>query len=160
MLQDCDPVWTRLKKLSDLPLQVHNPVVNRLRGLDPVHPQLRLIEIYRLVVNVDVRVVDARRQGEDAVPEGARHCDSRREYPAEARPPPALLDERGELYYHVERLVARCRRQGRTQYLVKLRGYPHSQNSWEFQVPLREDHPDVVDAYDLAHPLPKRHHGV
>ncbi|KAG2784580.1 hypothetical protein PC116_g18588 [Phytophthora cactorum] len=56
--------------------------------------------------------------------------------------------------------VARRRRQGRNQYLVKWRGYPHSHNSGEFEVPLRQDCPDVVDAYDLAHPLPKRHHGV
>ncbi|KAG4234491.1 hypothetical protein PC116_g17345 [Phytophthora cactorum] len=86
--------------------------------------------------------------------------DSQREGPGEARPPPALLVEHGELHYHVERLVARRRRQGRTQYLVKWRDYPHSQISWEFEVPLWQDCPDVVDAYDLAHPLPKRHHGV
>ncbi|ETI29680.1 hypothetical protein F443_23204 [Phytophthora nicotianae P1569] len=89
-----------------------------------------------------------RREDADAVPASA---DSQRENPAEARPPPALLDERGEPHYHVERLVARRRHRDRTQYLVKWRGYPHSQNSWEFEVPLREDCPDVVDAYDLAH---------
>ncbi|KAG3160115.1 hypothetical protein PI126_g7051 [Phytophthora idaei] len=97
---------------------------------------------------------------EHADPAQSRRGDSHREGPGEARPPPALLNEHGELHYHVERLVARRRRQGRTQYLVKWRGYPHSQNSWEFEVPLPQDCPDVVDAYDLAHPLPKRHHGV
>ncbi|KAG3066800.1 hypothetical protein PI125_g23788 [Phytophthora idaei] len=97
---------------------------------------------------------------EHAGPAQSRRGDSQREGPDEARPPPALLDEHGELHYHVECLVARRRRQGRTQYLVKWRGYPHPQNSWEFEVPLRQDCPDVVDAYDLAHPLPKRHHGV
>ncbi|KAG3057406.1 hypothetical protein PI125_g25405 [Phytophthora idaei] len=97
---------------------------------------------------------------EHADPAQSHRGDSRREGPGEARPPLALLDEYGELHYHVERLVTQRRRQGRTQYLVKWRGYPHSQNPWEFQVPLREDRPDVVDAYDLAHPLPKRHHGV
>ncbi|KAG2761996.1 hypothetical protein PC129_g22115 [Phytophthora cactorum] len=66
-----------------------------------------------------------RRQGEDAIPEGARRCDSRREYPAEARPPTTLLDERNDPHYHVERLVARRRRQGRIQYLVKWIDYPH-----------------------------------
>ncbi|KAG3073961.1 hypothetical protein PI125_g22131 [Phytophthora idaei] len=62
-------------------------------------------------------------------PAQSRRGDSQREDPGEARPPPALLDEHGELHYHVERLVARRRRQGRTQYLVKWRGYPHSQSS-------------------------------
>ncbi|KAG3049466.1 hypothetical protein PC122_g23554 [Phytophthora cactorum] len=97
---------------------------------------------------------------EHADPAQSRCGDSQREGPGEARPPPDLLDEHGELHYHVERLVARRRRQGRTQYLVKWRDYPHSQNSWEFEVSLRQDCPDVVDVYDLAHLLPKRHHGV
>ncbi|KAG3082666.1 hypothetical protein PI124_g19668 [Phytophthora idaei] len=108
-LQVCDPVRTRFRKLSDLPLEAHNSVVNRLRGLDPVHPQLHLIGIYRLVVNVVVRVVDAR---VDRAKTLFQRCDSRREYLPEARPPPALLDECGDLHYHVERLVVRC---GRTQ---------------------------------------------
>ncbi|ETI30508.1 hypothetical protein F443_22369, partial [Phytophthora nicotianae P1569] len=95
-----------------------------------------------------------RREDADAVSASA---DSQRGNPAEARPPPALLDERGEPDYHVERLVARRRHRGRTQYVVKWRGYPHSQNSWEFEVRLREDCPD---AYDLAHPLPIRHMGL
>ncbi|ETO99762.1 hypothetical protein F441_22818, partial [Phytophthora nicotianae CJ01A1] len=98
-----------------------------------------------------------RREDADAVPASA---DSQRGNPAEARPPPALLNGRGEPHYHVERLVARRRHRGRTQYLVKWRGYPHSQNSWEFELPLREDCPDVVDAYDLAHPLAIRHMGL
>eukprot|EP00644_Phytophthora_capsici_P010100 jgi/Phyca11/120521/e_gw1.41.347.1 len=70
---------------------------------------------------------------------GAARPDSQRESPSAARPPPALLDEHGDLHYHVERLMARRRRQGHNQYLVKWRGYPHSQNSWEFEVPLRQD---------------------
>ncbi|ETO63954.1 hypothetical protein F444_18417 [Phytophthora nicotianae P1976] len=52
--------------------------------------------------------------------------------------------------------MARRRRQGHTQYLVKWRGYPHSQNSWEFEVPLRQDCPDVVDSYDRDHPVTNR----
>ncbi|KAG3022092.1 hypothetical protein PC128_g12536 [Phytophthora cactorum] len=42
---------------------------------------------------------------------------SQRKGPGEARPPPALLDEHGELHYPVERLVTRRRRQGRTNIL-------------------------------------------
>ncbi|KAG3006922.1 hypothetical protein PC121_g17798 [Phytophthora cactorum] len=59
-----------------------------------------------------------RRQGEYVIPDRTRRCDSRREYPAEARPPPTLLEERDDLHYHVDRFVARRRRQFRTQYLV------------------------------------------
>ncbi|KAG3119489.1 hypothetical protein PI124_g1221 [Phytophthora idaei] len=101
-----------------------------------------------------------RRLSEDAVPVGPSRCDSRREYPAEARPPPALFDERGDLYYPVGRLVARRSRQCPTQYLVKWRSYHHSQSSWEFEVPLREDCVGVVDAYDVAHPLPTHNQGL
>ncbi|ETP04581.1 hypothetical protein F441_18679, partial [Phytophthora nicotianae CJ01A1] len=97
-----------------------------------------------------------RREDGDAVPAST---DSQRGNPAEARPHPALLGEHGEPHYHVECHVARRRHRGRTQYLVKWRGYPHSQSAWEFEMPLREDCPDVVDAYDLAHPLPIRHMG-
>ncbi|KAG2986431.1 hypothetical protein PC120_g23839 [Phytophthora cactorum] len=90
-LEVCDPVRARLRKLSDVLLQAHNPVVNRLRGLDPVLPQTHLLpggERRRS------RRRRTRRQSEVAVPEGTRRCDSRHEYPVEARPPPALIDER------------------------------------------------------------------
>ncbi|GMF32984.1 unnamed protein product [Phytophthora fragariaefolia] len=61
-------------------------------------------------------------------------------------PPPALLGEQGSLHYHLERILAKRRCRKHNQYLVKWRGYP---NSWEFEVPLRQDCPDVVDAFDL-----------
>ncbi|CEG48916.1 uncharacterized protein PHALS_06709 [Plasmopara halstedii] len=35
------------------------------------------------------------------------------------RLPPTLIDENGDVHYHVERLVGRSRHQGQTQYLVK-----------------------------------------
>ncbi|ETI53689.1 hypothetical protein F443_03400 [Phytophthora nicotianae P1569] len=95
-----------------------------------------------------------RREDAYAVPASG---DSQRGNPAETRPPPALLDEHGESHYHVERYVAWRRRRYRTQYLAKWKGYPHSQNSWEFEVPLHEGCPDVVDAYALAHQLPMSH---
>ncbi|OWZ08829.1 hypothetical protein PHMEG_00018570, partial [Phytophthora megakarya] len=82
------------------------------------------------------------------------------EGPVAARPPPVLLDEHGELHYHVERLMARRHRPGHNQYLITWRGYPHSQNSWEFEVPLRQDCPDVVDAYDRVYPMPGHPEGV
>ncbi|CEG43891.1 Heterochromatin-associated protein HP1 and related CHROMO domain proteins [Plasmopara halstedii] len=61
--------------------------------------------------------------------------------PGHHRPPPELLDASGDVHYHVERLVGRRRRQGQTQYLVKWRGYPDSENPWEFEAPLRQDFP-------------------
>jgi hypothetical protein len=94
------------------------------------------------------------RQSQDlAVPEATQPSLEENSTPsgrsrAQHRPPAALLDEQGDLHYHVERLLARRRCQGQNQYLVKWRGYPHSQNSWEFEVPLRQDCPDVVDAFD------------
>ncbi|GMF45615.1 unnamed protein product [Phytophthora fragariaefolia] len=75
---------------------------------------------------------------------------------AARRPPPALLDEQGNHHYHMERILARRRCRGQNQYLVKWRGYSHSENSWEFEVPLRQDCPDVVDAFDqLDQQLPE-----
>ena len=64
------------------------------------------------------------------------------------RPPPALLDEKGNLQFHVERLLKRRRHKGQYQYLVKWRGYPESENSWEFEVPLRQDCPYAVDVFE------------
>ncbi|GMF50673.1 unnamed protein product [Phytophthora fragariaefolia] len=54
---------------------------------------------------------------------------------AARRPPPALLDEQGHRHFHVERILAKRQCSGHNQYLVKWRGYPHSENSWEFEVP-------------------------
>ncbi|CAI5714511.1 unnamed protein product [Hyaloperonospora brassicae] len=78
---------------------------------------------------------------------------SAREEPSRAppsvyRPPPTLLDEQGNRQFHVERLLKRRRRQGQYQYLVKWRGYPESENSWEFEVPLRQDCPYAVDVFE------------
>ncbi|KAG4054269.1 hypothetical protein PC123_g10625 [Phytophthora cactorum] len=100
-----------------------------------------------------------RRLSEDGVPEGTSRCDSRSECPAEAQPPPAVLDERGDIHISRGTPCGAASSPGRTQYLVKWRGYPFSQNSWELEVPLREDCPNVVYAYDLAHPLPTHHQG-
>ncbi|GMF45064.1 unnamed protein product [Phytophthora fragariaefolia] len=53
------------------------------------------------------------------------------------RPPPALLDEPGNRHFHAERILAKRRCRGHNQYLVKRRGYPHSENSWEFELEAR-----------------------
>ncbi|POM71432.1 Pol protein [Phytophthora palmivora] len=69
-----------------------------------------------------------------------------------ARAPPALLDRNGELHYHVERVVQERRRSGKRQLLVKWRGYPSSQNSWEPEDRLRVDYPKAVEIWDQQQP--------
>ncbi|GMF50515.1 unnamed protein product [Phytophthora fragariaefolia] len=64
------------------------------------------------------------------------------------RPPPALLDRNGDLHYHVERVLQERRVHGKRQLLVKWRGYPASQNSWEPEDRLRVDCPKVVAIWD------------
>ena len=71
-----------------------------------------------------------------------------RERPWSHRPPPALLDEQGNLQFHVEKVLQRRRRQGQNQYLVQWQGYPESYNSWEFEGPLRQDCPNAVDVFE------------
>ncbi|KAF1334479.1 Pol protein, partial [Globisporangium splendens] len=63
-------------------------------------------------------------------------------------PPVPLIDKQGERHYHVERLLRVQRRKGNTHYLVKWRGYDVSQSSWEPAERLREDVPDLVDAFE------------
>ncbi|POM75505.1 Hypothetical protein PHPALM_7384 [Phytophthora palmivora] len=58
--------------------------------------------------------------------------------------PPAPLDRNGELHYHVERVVQERRRSGKRQLLVKWRGYPSSQNSWEPKARLRVSRPKLL----------------
>ncbi|POM78891.1 Pol protein [Phytophthora palmivora] len=64
------------------------------------------------------------------------------------RAPPALLDLNGELHFHVEGIVRERRRSGKRQLLVKWRGYPSSQNSWEPEDWLRVDCPKAVEIWD------------
>ncbi|POM78444.1 LOW QUALITY PROTEIN: Pol protein [Phytophthora palmivora] len=53
------------------------------------------------------------------------------------------------LHYHVERVVQERLRSGKHQLLVKWRGYPSSQNSWEPEDRLRVDCPKAVEIWDL-----------
>uniref|UniRef100_H3G5Q0 Chromo domain-containing protein n=1 Tax=Phytophthora ramorum TaxID=164328 RepID=H3G5Q0_PHYRM len=52
--------------------------------------------------------------------------------------------------YHVERILKRRGRIGHYQYLVKWRGYPEDQNTWESGSRLSEDCADLVDAYERS----------
>ncbi|GMF49037.1 unnamed protein product [Phytophthora fragariaefolia] len=64
------------------------------------------------------------------------------------RPPPALPDRNGGLHYHVERVLQERRVHGKRQLLVKWRGYPASQNSWEPEDRLRVGCPKAVTIWD------------
>ncbi|EGZ09651.1 hypothetical protein PHYSODRAFT_522638, partial [Phytophthora sojae] len=68
-----------------------------------------------------------------------------------ARPPPALLDRNWQIcgiHYHVERVVRERRLHGKRQLLVKWRGYPESDNSWEPVEQLQADCPKAVAIWD------------
>src|SRR5712671_664964 len=71
--------------------------------------------------------------------------------PNYSRPPPDLVDEDPE--YEVEAIVNHrfFGQMRRLQYLIKWKGYPHSDNTWE---PVQNLHADaLVRAYHHKHPL-------
>ena len=51
-------------------------------------------------------------------------------------------------FFNVERLPKRRRRHGQYHYLVKWRGYPESENSWEYEIFFRQDCPYAVDVFE------------
>src|SRR5487761_1452131 len=68
-----------------------------------------------------------------------------------SRPPPDLI--RGEAEYEVENIKSHQRhgRRQQLQYLLKWKGYPESDNTWE---PADQVHaPELVKAYLRRHPL-------
>src|SRR5712675_1512580 len=71
--------------------------------------------------------------------------------PNYSRPPPDLVDEDPE--YEVEAIINHrfFGQRRRLQYLIKWKGYPHSDNTWE---PVENLHAEVlVKAYHRKHPL-------
>jgi hypothetical protein len=87
-----------------------------------------------------------------------------------ARAPPPIVDSDGDPHFVVERIsshrdvgrIRHTRTRGRTnssdplarQYLVKWRGYPDSESTWEPRASLRRDIPDLVREYESQ--LPKQ----
>ena len=63
-------------------------------------------------------------------------------------PPPALLDEYGNIQFYVERFLQLLRLYGQYQYLVKYGGMPESENSREYEIPLRQNCPYAVDVFE------------
>ncbi|KAG2952740.1 hypothetical protein PC118_g25050 [Phytophthora cactorum] len=64
------------------------------------------------------------------------------------RVPPPLLDRNGETHYHVERVVRERRLDRKRQLLVRWRGYPDSQNSWQPIERLQADCPKAVAIWE------------
>src|SRR5712672_3078968 len=76
--------------------------------------------------------------------------------PNYSRPPPDLVDEDPE--YEVEAIINHqfFGQMRRLQYLIKWKGYPHSDNTWE---PVGNLHTDtLVKAYHRKHPLGDKSH--
>ncbi|KAE9314987.1 hypothetical protein PR003_g19102 [Phytophthora rubi] len=71
--------------------------------------------------------------------------------PLPPRDPPPLLGNEGALYFHVGWLLKRRGCSGQYQYLMKWRGYPSSQNSWEPGARLEEVCADLVASFESAH---------
>src|SRR5712671_1995622 len=71
--------------------------------------------------------------------------------PNYSRPPPDLVDEDPE--YEVEAIINHrfFGQRRRLQYLIKWKGYPHSDNTWEPSENLHAD--SLVKAYHRKHPL-------
>ena len=65
----------------------------------------------------------------------------------EIRPPPDLIDDQEE--YEVESILDHKHGKRRRQYLVKWKGYPLSETSWQSRSDLRHAR-DVVLAYEAS----------
>ena len=63
-------------------------------------------------------------------------------------PPPVFFDEQWNFQFHVENVLKWRRHKGQYHYPVKWRGYPESENLWEFEVALRQDCPYAVGVFE------------
>lgn len=62
------------------------------------------------------------------------------------RPPPDCIDPAGDAEWHVERILAQRRNGRRMEYLVKWKGYPNEDSSWEPRANLRC--PDLLAEFE------------
>jgi len=81
--------------------------------------------------------------------------DGRMEFPARplpnARPPPvAEADTNGDAVYEVERIVAQRKRGRAVECLVRWKGYPPEENTWESRSKLARTAADVLADFDAA----------
>ena len=66
------------------------------------------------------------------------------------RAPPAVLDSEDEPRYQVERLLRHRGRAPYRHFLVKWKGYPVQESTWEMEQVLHEDFPELLHAFDNA----------
>ena len=66
------------------------------------------------------------------------------------RAPPAVLDSEGEPRFRVERLLRHRGRAPYRHFLVKWKGYPVQESTWEMEQVLHEDFPELLHAFDNA----------
>jgi hypothetical protein len=71
--------------------------------------------------------------------------------PIDARPPPEVILENGAEVYEVESILAHRGTGTRAQYLVKWKGYPHSESTWEKRSALG-DATGALDEYEALSP--------
>jgi hypothetical protein len=71
------------------------------------------------------------------------------------KPPPELIE--GEHEYEVEAIVNHCLygKRRTLQYLLKWKGYPHADNTWEPAVQVHA--PTLIESYHQRHPLEQPH---
>src|SRR5216684_8252821 len=65
------------------------------------------------------------------------------------RPPPDMIE--GEAEYEVETIRAHCYQRRKLQYLIKWKGYPESDNTWEPMDNVCT--PQLIKKYHVTHPL-------
>jgi hypothetical protein len=77
--------------------------------------------------------------------------DSQQQFPSrpppDSRPPPEAVREDGAAMFEVESIIAKRGFGARTRYLVKWRGYPHWESTWEPLSSLRNAR-DAIAAYE------------
>jgi hypothetical protein len=74
------------------------------------------------------------------------------EYNQPTPPEPVLLAD-NSIGYIVESILRRRKIRNSFQYLVKWKDYPEYESSWEPRKNLMKDVPDLVEAFDKAHPM-------